>query len=74
MHFFRLSIDNLEAELQSLSFKARSVKDSIRRDPKLFYQMESFLQVCRIYVNVLLSPECSSIPQLSVICVDKLIK
>ncbi|XP_032042994.1 FH2 domain-containing protein 1 [Aythya fuligula] len=40
----RLSIDNLEAELQSLSFKARSVKDSIRRDPKLFYQMESFLQ------------------------------
>ncbi|XP_010584424.1 FH2 domain-containing protein 1 [Haliaeetus albicilla] len=40
----RLSIDNVEAELQSLSFKARSVKDSIRRDPKLFHQMESFLQ------------------------------
>ncbi|XP_054021242.1 FH2 domain-containing protein 1 [Dryobates pubescens] len=40
----RLSIDNIEAELQSLSFKARSVKDSIRRDPKLFHQMESFLQ------------------------------
>ncbi|OXB64082.1 UNVERIFIED_CONTAM: hypothetical protein H355_004205, partial [Colinus virginianus] len=41
---FRLSIDNVEAELHSLSFKTRSVKDSIRRDPKLFYQMESFLQ------------------------------
>ncbi|NWU70483.1 FHDC1 protein, partial [Pterocles burchelli] len=40
----RLSIDNIEAELHSLSFKARSVKDSIRRDPKLFHQMESFLQ------------------------------
>ncbi|NXL91997.1 FHDC1 protein, partial [Alectura lathami] len=40
----RLSIDNLEAELHSLSFKTRSVKDSIQRDPKLFYQMESFLQ------------------------------
>ncbi|XP_021251558.1 FH2 domain-containing protein 1 isoform X2 [Numida meleagris] len=40
----RLSIDNVEAELHSLSFKTRSVKDSIRRDPKLFYQMESFLQ------------------------------
>ncbi|NWQ76122.1 FHDC1 protein, partial [Columbina picui] len=40
----RLSIDSVEAELQSLSFKARSVKDSIRRDPKLFHQMESFLQ------------------------------
>ncbi|NXD64576.1 FHDC1 protein, partial [Eolophus roseicapillus] len=40
----RLSIDNVEAELHSLSFKARSVKDSIRRDPKLFHQMESFLQ------------------------------
>ncbi|NXQ84094.1 FHDC1 protein, partial [Nyctibius grandis] len=40
----RLSIDNVEAELHSLSFKARSVKDSIRRDPKLFQQMESFLQ------------------------------
>ncbi|NXF37955.1 FHDC1 protein, partial [Nyctibius bracteatus] len=40
----RLSIDNVEAELHSLSFKARSVKDSVRRDPKLFQQMESFLQ------------------------------
>ncbi|NWR58004.1 FHDC1 protein, partial [Bucorvus abyssinicus] len=40
----RLSIDNIEAELHSLSFKARSVKESIRRDPKLFHQMESFLQ------------------------------
>ncbi|XP_005149003.1 FH2 domain-containing protein 1 [Melopsittacus undulatus] len=40
----RLSIDNIEAELHSLSFKARSVKDSIQRDPKLFHQMESFLQ------------------------------
>uniref|UniRef100_A0A803Y416 FH2 domain containing 1 n=1 Tax=Meleagris gallopavo TaxID=9103 RepID=A0A803Y416_MELGA len=40
----RLSIDNVEAELHSLSFKTRSVKDSIRRDPKLFYQMENFLQ------------------------------
>ncbi|KFR12627.1 FH2 domain-containing protein 1, partial [Opisthocomus hoazin] len=40
----RLSIENVEAELHSLSFKARSVKDSIRRDPKLFQQMENFLQ------------------------------
>ncbi|NWU23946.1 FHDC1 protein, partial [Dyaphorophyia castanea] len=40
----RLSIDNVEAELHSLSVKTRSVKDSIRRDPKLFHQMESFLQ------------------------------
>ncbi|XP_009994195.1 PREDICTED: FH2 domain-containing protein 1 [Chaetura pelagica] len=40
----RLSTDNLEAELHSLSFKARSVKDSIRRDPKLFHQMEGFLK------------------------------
>uniref|UniRef100_A0A8C9EGY8 FH2 domain containing 1 n=1 Tax=Pavo cristatus TaxID=9049 RepID=A0A8C9EGY8_PAVCR len=44
----RLSIDNVEAELHSLSLKTRSVKDSIRRDPKLFYQMENFLQVCRL--------------------------
>ncbi|XP_017592234.1 PREDICTED: FH2 domain-containing protein 1 [Corvus brachyrhynchos] len=40
----RLSIDNVEAELHSLSVKTRSVKDSLRRDPKLFHQMESFLQ------------------------------
>ncbi|NXT67138.1 FHDC1 protein, partial [Chaetops frenatus] len=40
----RLSIDNVEAELHSLSVKTRSIKDSIRRDPKLFHQMESFLQ------------------------------
>ncbi|NXC38422.1 FHDC1 protein, partial [Penelope pileata] len=49
----RLSIDNLEAELQSLSFKTRSVKDSIRRDPKLFYQMESFLQFAVRHLNEL---------------------
>ncbi|NXI33725.1 FHDC1 protein, partial [Sterrhoptilus dennistouni] len=40
----RLSIDSVEAELHSLSVKTRSVKDSIRRDPKLFHQMENFLQ------------------------------
>ncbi|NWS80297.1 FHDC1 protein, partial [Toxostoma redivivum] len=40
----RLSIDSVEAELHSLSVKTRSVKDSIRPDPKLFYQMENFLQ------------------------------
>uniref|UniRef100_A0A8C5X5X0 FH2 domain containing 1 n=1 Tax=Malurus cyaneus samueli TaxID=2593467 RepID=A0A8C5X5X0_9PASS len=40
----RLSIDIVEAELHSLSVKTKSVKDSIRRDPKLFHQMESFLQ------------------------------
>ncbi|NWZ41706.1 FHDC1 protein, partial [Brachypodius atriceps] len=41
----RLSIDSVEAELHSLSVKTRSVKDSIRRDPKLFHQMENFLQL-----------------------------
>ncbi|NWH62323.1 FHDC1 protein, partial [Geococcyx californianus] len=40
----RVSIDNMEAELHSLSFKARSVKDGIQRDPELFHQIESFLQ------------------------------
>ncbi|NXD25381.1 FHDC1 protein, partial [Spelaeornis formosus] len=40
----RLSIDSVEAELHSLSVKTRSIKDSIRRDPKLFQQMENFLQ------------------------------
>ncbi|NXR37176.1 FHDC1 protein, partial [Zosterops hypoxanthus] len=40
----RLSIDSVEAELHSLSVKTRSVKDSVRRDPKLFHQMENFLQ------------------------------
>ncbi|NXR26809.1 FHDC1 protein, partial [Cinclus mexicanus] len=40
----RLSIDSVEAELHSLSVKTRSVKDSIRKDPKLFHQMENFLQ------------------------------
>ncbi|NXU54392.1 FHDC1 protein, partial [Turnix velox] len=49
----RLSIDNIEAELHSLSFKARSVKDSIRRDPKLFHQMESFLQFALRHLNEL---------------------
>ncbi|NWV47348.1 FHDC1 protein, partial [Daphoenositta chrysoptera] len=49
----RLSIDNVEAELHSLSVKTRSVKDSIRRDPKLFHQMESFLQFAVRHLNEL---------------------
>lgn len=47
MLFFRLSIDNIEAELHSLSAKTRSLKDNIRQDPELFQQMEGFIQVCR---------------------------
>ncbi|XP_068798422.1 FH2 domain-containing protein 1 isoform X2 [Struthio camelus] len=49
----RLSIDNIEAELHSLSFKARSVKDSIRRDAKLFHQLENFLQFAIRHLNEL---------------------
>uniref|UniRef100_A0A674KJ07 FH2 domain containing 1 n=1 Tax=Terrapene triunguis TaxID=2587831 RepID=A0A674KJ07_9SAUR len=40
----RLSIDNIEAELHSLSAKTRSLKDHIRQDPGLFHQMEGFIQ------------------------------
>ncbi|XP_067407981.1 FH2 domain-containing protein 1 [Emydura macquarii macquarii] len=40
----RLSIDNIEAELHSLSAKTRSLKDNIRQDPELFQQMEGFIQ------------------------------
>ncbi|XP_019337030.1 FH2 domain-containing protein 1 isoform X2 [Alligator mississippiensis] len=40
----RLSVDNLEVELHSLSAKTRSVKDHIRQDPELFHQMEGFIQ------------------------------
>ncbi|XP_005061595.1 PREDICTED: FH2 domain-containing protein 1 [Ficedula albicollis] len=49
----RLSIDSIEAELHSLSVKTRSVKDSIRRDPKLFHQMENFLQFAIRYLKEL---------------------
>uniref|UniRef100_A0A8C0H9Z1 FH2 domain containing 1 n=1 Tax=Chelonoidis abingdonii TaxID=106734 RepID=A0A8C0H9Z1_CHEAB len=40
----RLSIDNIEAELHSLSAKTRSLKENIRQDPGLFHQMEGFIQ------------------------------
>nr|XP_048703590.1 FH2 domain-containing protein 1 [Caretta caretta]XP_048703591.1 FH2 domain-containing protein 1 [Caretta caretta]XP_048703592.1 FH2 domain-containing protein 1 [Caretta caretta] len=40
----RLSIDNIEAELHSLSAKTRSLKDNIQQDPGLFHQMEGFIQ------------------------------
>uniref|UniRef100_A0A8C8RUC3 FH2 domain containing 1 n=1 Tax=Pelusios castaneus TaxID=367368 RepID=A0A8C8RUC3_9SAUR len=40
----RLSIDNIEAELHSLSAKTRSLKGNIRQDPELFQQTEGFLQ------------------------------
>uniref|UniRef100_A0A8C4WEY3 FH2 domain containing 1 n=1 Tax=Gopherus evgoodei TaxID=1825980 RepID=A0A8C4WEY3_9SAUR len=40
----RLSIDNIEAELHSLSAKTRSLKDNMRQDPGLFHQMEGFIQ------------------------------
>ncbi|NWY70313.1 FHDC1 protein, partial [Erithacus rubecula] len=49
----RLSIDSIEAELHSLSVKTRSVKDSIKRDPKLFHQMEDFLQFAVRYLKEL---------------------
>ncbi|NXD43775.1 FHDC1 protein, partial [Copsychus sechellarum] len=49
----RLSIDSVEAELHSLSVKTRSVKDTIRRDPKLFHQMENFLQFAVRYLKEL---------------------
>ncbi|XP_058048486.1 FH2 domain-containing protein 1 [Ahaetulla prasina] len=40
----RISLENIETELQSLSSKTKSLKDSIRRDTELFRQMEGFLQ------------------------------
>ncbi|MEE6461245.1 hypothetical protein FKM82_001241 [Ascaphus truei] len=41
----RISIDNIEAEFQSLSTKTKSLKDRIRQDPELVQQMEDFLQI-----------------------------
>uniref|UniRef100_K7GEJ3 FH2 domain containing 1 n=2 Tax=Pelodiscus sinensis TaxID=13735 RepID=K7GEJ3_PELSI len=41
----RLSIDNIEAELHSLSAKTRSLKNNIRQDPGLFHQMEDFIKL-----------------------------
>ncbi|XP_028599450.2 FH2 domain-containing protein 1 [Podarcis muralis] len=40
----RISLENIEAELHSLSVKTKSLKDNIRRDSELFHQMEGFLQ------------------------------
>uniref|UniRef100_A0A6J0SPY8 FH2 domain-containing protein 1 n=1 Tax=Pogona vitticeps TaxID=103695 RepID=A0A6J0SPY8_9SAUR len=40
----RISLENIEAELHSLSTKTKSLKDNIRRDLELFRQMEGFLQ------------------------------
>ncbi|XP_028377860.1 FH2 domain-containing protein 1 [Phyllostomus discolor] len=40
----RLSLDNTEAELQSLFVRTRSLKENIRRDDELCQQMQDFLQ------------------------------
>ncbi|XP_015264536.1 PREDICTED: FH2 domain-containing protein 1 [Gekko japonicus] len=40
----RIPIDNLEAELNSLSSKIKSLKENIRKDSELFRQMEGFFQ------------------------------
>nr|XP_056711789.1 FH2 domain-containing protein 1 [Euleptes europaea] len=40
----RIPLDNLEAELNSLSSKTKSLKENIRKDPELFRQMEGFFQ------------------------------
>uniref|UniRef100_A0A8D2J727 FH2 domain containing 1 n=1 Tax=Varanus komodoensis TaxID=61221 RepID=A0A8D2J727_VARKO len=40
----RISLESIEAELQSLSVKTKSLKDNVRRDSELFRQMEGFLQ------------------------------
>ncbi|KAF7462544.1 FH2 domain-containing protein 1 [Marmota monax] len=42
--FFRLSLDNTEAELHSLFVRTRSLKENIQRDGELRQQMEDFLQ------------------------------
>lgn len=41
----RLSIDNVEVELRSLSMKTTSLKDNVSKDPELLQQIEEFLQV-----------------------------
>ncbi|XP_054846620.1 FH2 domain-containing protein 1 [Eublepharis macularius] len=40
----RIPLDNLEAELNSLSTKTKSLKENIRKDAELFRQMEGFFQ------------------------------
>ncbi|XP_078533066.1 FH2 domain-containing protein 1 isoform X2 [Lissotriton helveticus] len=40
----RLSIDNIEVELSSLSTKTTSLKDNVSKDPELLQQIEEFLQ------------------------------
>ncbi|KAJ1216391.1 hypothetical protein NDU88_003993 [Pleurodeles waltl] len=41
----RLSIDNIEVELSSLSMKTTSLKDNVCKDPQLLQQMEEFIQL-----------------------------
>ncbi|XP_066488771.1 FH2 domain-containing protein 1 [Tiliqua scincoides] len=40
----RISMENVDVELHSLSAKTKSLKDNIKRDSELFHQMEGFLQ------------------------------
>uniref|UniRef100_A0ACB8E852 Uncharacterized protein n=1 Tax=Sphaerodactylus townsendi TaxID=933632 RepID=A0ACB8E852_9SAUR len=40
----RIPLDNLEAELNSLSSKTKSLKENIRKDSELYRQMEGFFQ------------------------------
>uniref|UniRef100_H3A8T2 FH2 domain containing 1 n=1 Tax=Latimeria chalumnae TaxID=7897 RepID=H3A8T2_LATCH len=40
----RLSVENIEAELQSLSVRMRSLRDNIRQDAELLQQTENFIQ------------------------------
>ncbi|XP_053114604.1 FH2 domain-containing protein 1 [Hemicordylus capensis] len=40
----RISMENIDVELHSLSTKTKSLKDNIKRDSELFHQMEGFLQ------------------------------
>ncbi|KAM8969563.1 FH2 domain-containing protein 1 isoform 1-T2 [Sarcophilus harrisii] len=43
-HAARLSLDNTESELHSLSARTRSLKENIQRDPELCQQMKAFIK------------------------------
>lgn len=51
--FIRISLETLEAELQLLTSRTRSVEESIQKETELLQQLDSFLQVTFTHRHIL---------------------
>lgn len=51
-HVFRISLETLDADLQWLTSRTRSLEENVQNDAELLQQLESFLEVIHTQVHI----------------------